>query len=120
MLCLEPTLELAEQTASVIESLAKHMPGFRIARAVKGAFIEQGQQAQGQIIVGTPGKTKDWLGRRAFDAASIRLFVLDEADVMLEMQGLGDQTQQITRRLPNPPLCQLAFFSATFNDKVTF
>lgn len=52
-----------------------------------------------QILVGTPGTLVDMLSRgtRIFDPKLIRVFVLDEADEMIAMQGLGDQTTRIKR-----------------------
>jgi ATP-dependent RNA helicase DDX19/DBP5 len=51
------------------------------------------------ILIGTPGTLVDMLsrGKRIFDPAMIRVFVLDEADEMIGMQGLGDQTTRIKR-----------------------
>lgn len=51
------------------------------------------------ILVGTPGTLVDMLSRggRIFDPKQIRVFVLDEADEMIALQGLGDQTKRIKR-----------------------
>ena len=48
------------------------------------------------------------------NAPNIKMLILDEADVMLEKQGLGDQTIRINNCLPAS--CQRVFFSATYND----
>ena len=60
---------------------------------VKGAKIEK------HILIGTPGTLVDMLskGTRIFDPKFVRVFVLDEADEMIAMQGLGDQTRRIQR-----------------------
>ena len=48
------------------------------------------------IIIGTPGTLLDWiLKMRAFDPKKIRVFVLDEADVMIDTQGHKDQSIRI-------------------------
>jgi ATP-dependent RNA helicase DDX19/DBP5 len=51
------------------------------------------------ILIGTPGTLIDMLskGGSIFDPKQIRVFVLDEADEMIAMQGLGDQTNRIKR-----------------------
>ena len=61
--------------------------------SVKGAKIEK------HILIGTPGTLVDMLskGTRIFDPKFVRVFVLDEADEMIAMQGLGDQTRRIQR-----------------------
>lgn len=94
-----------------------------------------------QIVIGTPGTVYDWCTKRkAIDPKKIAMFVLDEADVMIAMQGHRDQSIRIQRWVPLPfqlcrcrsgrspslpPLlrllpkdCQKLFFSATFEDSV--
>ena len=56
--------------------------------AVKGEEIPRGSKINDHIIIGTPGKVLDWaLKFRFFDVKKIRVFVLDEADVMIATQG---------------------------------
>ena len=53
---------------------------------------------QEHIIIGTAGTLSDWLNKlRCFDAKKITMFVLDEADVMIDLQGQQDQTIRIHR-----------------------
>ena len=50
------------------------------------------------IIIGTAGTVLDWiLKKKAFDPNKIKLFVLDEADVMIAQQGQQDQTVRIQK-----------------------
>lgn len=51
------------------------------------------------VLIGTPGTIMDMLSRgtRIFDPKQIRVLVLDEADEMVALQGLGDQTSRIRR-----------------------
>lgn len=49
------------------------------------------------IVVGTPGTLTDLLRKRAIDAKEIKIFVVDEADNMLDQQGLGDQTLRVKK-----------------------
>ena len=49
------------------------------------------------VVVGTPGTVSDLIKRRVLDPKNIRLYVLDEADNMLDLQGLGEQSRQLKR-----------------------
>lgn len=56
-----------------------------------------------QIVIGTPGTVYDWCTKRkAIDPKNIAMFVLDEADVMIAMQGHRDQSIRIQRWVPLP------------------
>jgi superfamily II DNA/RNA helicase len=48
-----------------------------------------------QIVVGTPGKITDLVKARVINMREIKIFVLDEADAMLDQQGLKDQTMRV-------------------------
>lgn len=60
--------------------------------------VEKGSKIEEQIIVGTPGKVLDWATKyRFFDANKIQVFVLDEADIMVDTQGHQDQSFRIRK-----------------------
>uniref|UniRef100_K7FCW1 RNA helicase n=1 Tax=Pelodiscus sinensis TaxID=13735 RepID=K7FCW1_PELSI len=116
-LCLSPTYELALQTGKVIEQMGKFHPELRLAYAVRGNKLERGQKISEQIVIGTPGTVLDWCSKLKFiDPKKIKVFVLDEADVMIATQGHQDQSIRIQRMLPRD--CQMLLFSATFEDSV--
>lgn len=72
---------------------------------------------QEQIVIGTPGTMLDWCSKFKFiDPKKIKVFVLDEADVMIATQGHQDQSIRIQRMLPKN--CQMLLFSATFEESV--
>uniref|UniRef100_A0A2K6QHR4 RNA helicase n=1 Tax=Rhinopithecus roxellana TaxID=61622 RepID=A0A2K6QHR4_RHIRO len=78
---------------------------------------ERGQKISEQIVIGTPGTVLDWCSKLKFiDPKKIKVFVLDEADVMIATQGHQDQSIRIQRMLPRN--CQMLLFSATFEDSV--
>ncbi|CAO3565609.1 unnamed protein product [Mortierella alpina] len=116
-LILAPTRELARQIVAVIEELAK----FTTATITAIVRQEQGgpfpERIDGQIIVGTPGSVGDMIKRRKLGVSSIKTLVLDEADYMLDLQGLREQTLHIQRCLPRN--VQLVLFSATWDYRVT-
>ncbi|XP_006860239.1 PREDICTED: ATP-dependent RNA helicase DDX19B isoform X3 [Chrysochloris asiatica] len=116
-LCLSPTYELALQTGKVIEQMGKFYPELKLAYAVRGNKLERGHKIGEQIVIGTPGTVLDWCSKLKFiDPKKIKVFVLDEADVMIATQGHQDQSIRIQRMLPRN--CQMLLFSATFEDSV--
>ncbi|KAK6176510.1 hypothetical protein SNE40_014779 [Patella caerulea] len=116
-LCLAPTYELAIQIGHVTEQMAKHMTELHIKYAVKGNRIERGQKISEQIIIGTPGTLMDWAMKyKFFDLRKIKVFVLDEADVMIATQGHQDQSLRIQKGLSQN--CQMLLFSATYDADV--
>ncbi|CAH2318355.1 ATP-dependent RNA helicase DDX19B [Pelobates cultripes] len=117
-LCLSPTYELALQTGKVIEQMGKYYPELKLAYAVRGnKLVERGHKISEQIVIGTPGTVLDWCSKLRFiDPKKIKVFVLDEADVMIATQGHQDQSIRIQRMLPRD--CQMLLFSATFEESV--
>ena len=60
--------------------------------------VARGDTIEDQIIVGTPGTLLDWCVKfKAVNMQSIRVFVLDEADVMISQQGHQDQSIRLQR-----------------------
>uniref|UniRef100_A0A671NC67 RNA helicase n=1 Tax=Sinocyclocheilus anshuiensis TaxID=1608454 RepID=A0A671NC67_9TELE len=116
-LCVSPTYELALQTGKVIEQMGKFYPEVQLVYAIRGNKLERGTKLQEQIVIGTPGTVLDWCQKLKFiDPRKIKVFVLDEADVMIATQGHQDQSIRIQRMLPKT--CQMLLFSATFEDTV--
>ncbi|KAI0215469.1 ATP-dependent RNA helicase DDX19A [Lamellibrachia satsuma] len=116
-LCLAPTYELALQIGQVCEQMAKHMPDTKIAYAVRGQRRARGERLDAHIVIGTPGTMLDWCTKlRIIDLKNVRVFVLDEADVMIDTQGHQDQSIRIQRGLSKN--CQMLLFSATYDGKV--
>merc|ERR1711881_156854 len=70
-------------------------------------------QAGINIVIGTPGRVFDLINRRAIFTDKVKLFVLDEADEMLDT-GFKDQIYDIFRFMP--PECQVGLFSATMGE----
>ncbi|GMK56847.1 hypothetical protein CspeluHIS016_0306870 [Cutaneotrichosporon spelunceum] len=113
-ICLAPSRELARQIQSVINKLGQ-FTNIKTFLAVPKSW-RRGNRLTDQILVGTPGTLVDMIGSRVFDPKQIRVFVLDEADEMIQLQGLGDQTFRIKKVLP--PEIQNVLFSATFPEEV--
>ncbi|KAF9898359.1 RNA helicase required for poly(A+) mRNA export [Lobosporangium transversale] len=112
-LVLSPSRELARQTMEVIQEMGKFTQ-VTLFQAIKDENTPP--KVTAHVIVGTPGTVTDLIKRRVIDSKNIRLYVLDEADNMLDLQGLGDQSRQLKRFLPRD--CQIVLFSATWADRV--
>ena len=117
-LVLAPTRELAVQVSEAMHSYAHGMPGLTVMPVYGGAPIvpQLKRLDRGvQIVVGTPGRLIDVLGRGSLRLDSIRMVVLDEADEMLKM-GFIDDVETILSGVPKPR--QIALFSATMPAEV--
>lgn len=114
--CLLPARELARQTLDVIQEMGKFTQ-VTTRIAVPGSYDTKSTlPVSAQIIVGTPGTVLELQKRRRLDLLAVKVFVLDEADSMLDAQGLGDQCIRVKKTLPKAT--QLVLFSATFPTKV--
>lgn len=118
-LCLAPTYELALQIGKVAQDMGQFINGLHIRYAIRGQTenIIKGRCLTEQIVIGTPGTTLDWCHKfNVIDMKKIKVFVLDEADVMIATQGHQDQSIRIKKKLL--PTCQMMLFSATYEEKV--
>ncbi|KAJ8653954.1 hypothetical protein O0I10_010403 [Lichtheimia ornata] len=111
---LSPSRELASQTVNVIQEMGKYT-NITTCLVVKGGS-HRGRTINEHVIVGTPGSVMDSIRRRQLTTNGIKVFVLDEADNMLDQDGLGDQSIRIKGMLESQP--QIVLFSATFPDNV--
>ena len=115
---LSPTRELCLQITSELKSYAKHNPKIKIVAVYGGASInEQAKQIKNgaQIIVATPGRTKDMIQRNLLHIDEIEVCVLDEADEMLNM-GFYEDIKSILSHTPEEKSTWL--FSATMPKEV--
>jgi ATP-dependent RNA helicase DDX19/DBP5 len=116
-LCVTPTRELAIQIFDkAIKPMASNMAGLKIQLAVAGETLARGAHVQAHIVIGTPGKICDFLKRKQIRTDNIKVFVLDEADNMVEEGGHRANSLLIKKMMPTT--CQSLFFSATFPDEV--
>ena len=109
---LAPTRELAAQTQKVCLALGDYT-GIIVREVVGGTNIRESihELRQGaHVVVGTPGRVMDMIDKGFLAVQDLRIFVLDEADEMLQ-GGFADQIYNIFRRLPTT--VQVALFSAT-------
>jgi ATP-dependent RNA helicase RhlE len=107
---LGPTRELAEQIHGWAQRLGAGMRSALIVGGVPFGPQVQALHRRPALIVATPGRLVDHLDRRTADLGSVAVFVLDEADRMLDM-GFKPQLDRVMRALP--PRRQTLLFSAT-------
>ncbi len=117
VLIVAPTRELAAQ---IRDSVAKYGKHTRISHTVIFGGVGQNPQVKAvnngvDILVATPGRLIDLINQKHIDLSQIEIFVLDEADRMLDMGFLPD-IKRIIAKLPRKR--QSLFFSATMERKV--
>lgn len=113
-ICLAPSRELARQTLEVLQEMGKFTK-ITSQLIVPDSFAKN-QAIKANIVVGTPGTVLDLMRRKLIQLSQVKIFVLDEADNMLDKQGLGDQCIRVKKFLPKS--AQLVLFSATFDESV--
>jgi ATP-dependent RNA helicase DeaD len=117
-LVLVPTRELALQVTGHLRALGRTRR-LRVACAYGGASVASQLESLGRgahVVVATPGRLLDFLGRGAVRLGSARTVVLDEADRMLDMGFLPD-VERILKATPGER--QTALFSATLPAEIT-
>ncbi len=118
-LILSPTRELCLQITNEIQSYAKYEKNINVVAIYGGASItDQARQIRkgAQIVVATPGRMKDMIGRGLVDISKIDYCILDEADEMLNM-GFYEDIKDILSNTPNEKSTWL--FSATMPKEVS-
>jgi ATP-dependent RNA helicase RhlE len=117
VLILTPTRELAAQIDASAATYGRHL---RFAHAVIFGGVSQLRQVQAlqrglDILVATPGRLLDLMQQGHVSLDQIEVFVLDEADRMLDM-GFFPDIKRVIAKLP--PKRQSLFFSATMQPEV--
>jgi len=117
VLVIAPTRELAIQIHESFLSYGKHLP-FR-SEVIFGGVGQNPQvraiQKGPEILVATPGRLLDLIGQGHIRLNLLEVFVIDEADRMLDMGFIHD-VRKVIRELPDRR--QSLFFSATMPDSI--
>ncbi|MEZ6127562.1 MAG: DEAD/DEAH box helicase [Planctomycetaceae bacterium] len=116
-LVLAPTRELAIQIGASFDAYGRHVD---VSHALVYGGVGQGRQVQAiehgvHVLIATPGRLLDLMGQEFIFLNRLQIFVLDEADRMLDMGFLPD-LKQIIKSLPIRR--QSMFFSATMPHKI--
>lgn len=113
VLVLCPTRELAMQACDEIRKFSAYMPWVRPCAVYGGAAMDRqiSELKRGaNIVVGTPGRVMDHIGRKTLRLDDLRTIILDEADEMLNM-GFREDIETILQYVPEER--QTVLFSAT-------
>jgi ATP-dependent RNA helicase RhlE len=116
-LILTPTRELAAQVEESVRTYGKHVP---LTSMVMFGGVGMSPQVDRlrkgvDILVATPGRLLDHHQQRTLDLSHVEIFVLDEADRMLDMGFIHD-IKKVLAVLPQKK--QSLLFSATFSDDI--
>ncbi|MFL6700373.1 MAG: DEAD/DEAH box helicase [Vitreoscilla sp.] len=116
-LILTPTRELAAQVEESVQTYGKHVPlSSMVIFGGVGMQPQVNRLHKGvDILVATPGRLLDLHQQRAVDLSHVEIFVLDEADRMLDMGFIHD-IKKVLAVLPAKK--QSLLFSATFSDEI--
>ena len=117
-LILTPTRELAIQ---IEENIQQYGAKLSLKHAVIFGWVNQGSQVKKlqqwiDILVATPGRLIDLMNQGYIDLKKIEIFILDEADRMLDMGFIND-VRKVLNVLPNKK--QTLFFSATMPKEIS-
>ncbi|NNE26996.1 MAG: DEAD/DEAH box helicase [Saprospiraceae bacterium] len=115
---LSPTRELALQIGNDVFDMSKHLSGVNNLVVYGGSSISQqikDLRKGPQIVVGTPGRTKDLINRGKLKLEEVEWVVLDEADEMLSM-GFKEDLEYILSQTPQDRTVLL--FSATLPKEI--
>ena len=117
-LILTPTRELAIQIEESVNAYGRHL---KLRNLVVFGGVKQGAQEAAlkkgvDILVATPGRLLDFISQGIISLKNLEIFVLDEADRMLDM-GFVHDVKRIIKLLPQKR--QTLFFSATFPEEIS-
>jgi ATP-dependent RNA helicase DeaD len=118
-LILCPTRELCLQIAKDLNDFARHLKKINVVAVYGGASIEtqiRDLNRGAQIVVGTPGRTRDLINRKRLKPNHIKRLILDEADEMLTM-GFKEELDAILENTPDTK--QTLLFSATMSREIS-
>ncbi|MDF3034824.1 MAG: box helicase [Paucimonas sp.] len=116
-LILTPTRELADQVAENVKAYSRHTP---LRSTVVFGGVDMTPQTAAlrggvEIVIATPGRLLDHVQQKTLNLSQTEIFVMDEADRMLDMGFLPD-LQRIINLLPKKR--QNLMFSATFSPEI--
>ena len=114
IIILSPTREIADQSYIVIKNLSEYL-NIDISPVIGGKKLKNSEVSKSQILVATPGRIYDMINRGVINMSTLKLFVLDEADQMLN-KGFKEQIIEILKYVPQES--QIAIYSATIPNDI--
>uniref|UniRef100_A0A8C3SDP1 DExD-box helicase 39A n=1 Tax=Chelydra serpentina TaxID=8475 RepID=A0A8C3SDP1_CHESE len=114
------TRELAFQISKEYERFSKYMPSVKVGVFFGGLSIKKDEEVLKKncphIVVGTPGRILALVRNKSLNLRSVKHFVLDECDKMLEQLDMRRDVQEIFRLTPHEKQCMM--FSATLSKEI--
>jgi ATP-dependent RNA helicase UAP56/SUB2 len=114
------TRELAIQITKEFERMGKYLTGLKLATLYGGVNPEaQSLQIESNpphVVIGTPGRTLDFVKKGIIKLENLTHFVIDECDNVLEKMDMRGDVQEIF--LKTKPKKQVMMFTATLNEKM--
>ncbi|MGM0844861.1 MAG: DEAD/DEAH box helicase [Bacillota bacterium] len=117
-LIVTPTRELALQITEEVRKLIRHIEGISVLPVYGGQDVDKQLNKLRRnvgIVVGTPGRILDHIGRGTIDLSHLDTLVLDEADQMLHI-GFLKEVEMIINETPSTR--QTLLFSATIPEEI--
>ncbi len=117
VLVIVPTRELATQINQELIEFRNELRIYSVC-CVGGVGIHNqisGLRRQNNFVIGTPGRLRDLVDRKAIHLPEFKTIVLDEADRMLDMGFVNDMRFLMNNMAPNR---QTLFFSATITSEI--
>ncbi|KAI5697677.1 hypothetical protein M8J76_000323 [Diaphorina citri] len=108
---LAPTREIAIQITDVVRSVGTHVKNLHVDYFIGGTQVERPKRPV-QIVVGSPGRIKQMIKLKYLNMDSVRLFIMDEADKLINT-GFVEDITWIYSQLP--PMKQMLVVSATYS-----
>jgi superfamily II DNA/RNA helicase len=120
VLIIVPTRELAIQIDDELRSLVRGLSGTRMFSVVCVGGMNimpqlRALRSRNSFVIGTPGRLKDLIERKAIHLKDYKSIVLDEADRMLDMGFINDM-RFVMQGMPSPR--HTLFFSATLSPEI--
>ncbi len=115
VLVLTPTRELADQITQAARTYGRYLKVKSVAIFGGMPFREQirALSQSPEMIIATPGRLLDHMSRKLIDLSQLEMFILDEADRMLDM-GFIEDVERISAAVPDD--CQTLLFAATLGS----
>ena len=114
IIILSPTREIADQSFIVIRNLSEFL-NINISPVIGGKKLKNDEVSKSQVLVATPGRMYDMINRGIINMSTLKLFILDEADQMLN-KGFKDQIIEILKFVPQES--KFAIYSATMPNDI--
>ncbi len=119
VLVVVPTRELAQQVATAFDSYSRYAPAkVTSISLIGGESVDRqlrGLVDGAKVVVATPGRLLDIIGRDGIDLSALHTLVLDEADKLLDL-GFSEELRSLLQLLPEGR--QNLLFSATLAPKI--